>query len=117
MTKLALVRSGDANQDRPKLIEFLVEDYILPNMKSKNKDDAINELIDFFIKSHKGTAELKEEILKSVIERENLSSTAIGHGIAIPHGTIKEGPIIWGALGLSKEGIEFDAIDEKPVHF
>jgi len=116
MTKLALIKSGDANQDRPKLIEFLVEDYILSNMKSKNKDDAIIELIDFFIKSHKGSNELKEEISRSVIERENLSSTAIGHGIAIPHGTIKEGPIIWGALGLSKEGIEFDAIDKKPVH-
>ena len=116
MTKWALVRSGDANQDRPKLIEFLIEDYILANMKSRTKDEAIVELIDFFIKSHKGTDELREEILKSVIDRENLSSTAIGHGIAIPHGVIKEGPVIWGALGLSKEGIEFDAVDGKPVH-
>ena len=116
MTKWALVRSGDAGQDRPKLIEFLVEDYILPNIKSKTKQEVIKELVDFFIKSHKGTAELRDEILKSVTERENLSSTAIGHGIAIPHGTIKEGPIIWGALGLSRTGIEFDAIDKKPVH-
>ncbi len=114
--KLGLEKSGDAGQDRPKLIEFILEEYIKPNMKATTKEDAIKELIDFFIKSHSGSKELKEQILSSVMERESLASTGIGHGVAIPHGLVDEGPVIWGALGRSAEGIDFDSIDGKPVH-
>lgn len=115
-TKWALYKSGDAGQDRPKLIEFLLEDYILANMKAKTKEEAIRELISFFVKSHRATPGLEKEILASVFEREQLASTGIGNGVAIPHGVISEGPIIWGALGVSKQGIDFDSIDDEPVH-
>ncbi|MCP4131247.1 MAG: PTS transporter subunit EIIA [bacterium] len=116
ITKWALYRSGDAEQDRRKLIEFLQEDYITTNLKSKNKEDAINEMISFFIKSHNESKKLEQELKDSVFQREAEGSTGIGDGVAIPHGVTSEGPIIWGALGLSREGIDFDSIDEKPVH-
>ena len=115
-TKWALQKSGDAGQDRPKLIEFLLEEYINPNLKSESKEDAIKEMVSFFIKSHSGSKSYKEEILESVLKREEEASTGIGHGVAIPHGVVSEGPIIWGALGLSKNGIDFESIDDKPVH-
>ncbi|MFC1670139.1 PTS sugar transporter subunit IIA [Spirochaetota bacterium] len=115
-TKWALQKSGDAGQDRPKLIEFLLEEYINPNLKADNKEDAIREMISFFIKSHSGSKEYEEEILESVFKREEEASTGIGDGVAIPHGIVSEGPIIWGALGLSHEGIDFDSIDGKPAH-
>lgn len=110
------MKSGDAGQDRPKLIEFLLEDYIKPNLKAATKDEAIKEIIDFFIKSHSGSKEQNDQILSSVMSREAEGSTGIGHGVAIPHGVVDEGPIIWGALGLSRQGIDFDSIDGEPVH-
>ncbi len=116
LTKWALTKSGDAGQDRPKLIEFLLEEYINPNLKAETKEEAIEEIITFFIKSHKASKNLEEEIRASVFKREEEASTGIGNGVAIPHGVVSEGPIIWGAFGLSKKGIEFDAIDGKPVN-
>jgi len=116
LARTGLIKSGDAGQDRPKLIEFLLEDYIKPSLKAQTKDEAIREVIDFFIKSHGGNRELEKTILKSVLEREKEGSTGIGHGVAIPHGVVEEGPVIMGVLGLSKEGIDFNSIDGEPVH-
>ena len=65
-TKWALSRSGDLGQDKPKLIDFISEEYIKANIKAGNKEDALKEMISFFIDSHKGTSELKDEITKSV---------------------------------------------------
>ncbi len=116
VTKWALSKSGDVDHDRPKLIEFLVEEYVNANLKTADKEDVIHEMIDFFIRSHQATPELKDEITTSVFEREKESSTGIGHGIAIPHGIIDEGPKIWGVIGLSRKGIDFGAADGEPVH-
>lgn len=115
-TKWALSRSGDLDQDKPKLIEFIGEEYIKANIKADNKTDALNEMISFFIDSHKGTSTLMDEITKSVFEREDDMSTGIGQGIALPHGVIEKGKTVYGVIGLSKKGIEFNAIDKKPVH-
>ncbi len=115
VTKWALSKGGDAGQDRPKLIEFFMEEYINPNLKATTRDEAIEELVNFFIKTHNGTKKQKREILESVMKRENQASTGVGRGIAIPHGIVKRGPIIWGAIGLSRTGIDFDAIDGEPV--
>ncbi|MBN1968806.1 MAG: PTS sugar transporter subunit IIA [Candidatus Delongbacteria bacterium] len=116
LTRWSLEKGGDANNDRPKLIEFLLEEYINPSIKSKTKDDALKELVEFFSKTHKCNQNQKNEILKSVFERETDGSTGVGHGIAIPHAVIDKGPVIWGAIGLSTGGIEWDSFDEKPVH-
>lgn len=115
ITKWALSQSGDAGQDRPKLIEFFMEEYINPNLKATTRDEAIEELVDFFIKTHNGTKKQRREILESVLQRENEASTGVGRGIAIPHGLVKRGPVIWGAIGLSRTGIDFDSIDGEPV--
>ncbi len=116
ITKWALSKSGDAGHDRPKLIEFIQEDYIKVNLKSTTKEEVIHEMVDFFIKSHKGSKKFKKEILKSVFSREKQGSTGIGSGVAMPHGVVSKGPIIWGALGLSSKGIDFDSIDGKPTY-
>lgn len=115
-TKWSLFKSGDAGKDRLKLINFLEEEFIIPNLKSENKEDVLNELINFFIKSHPETAKFSEEITRTVLEREKDISTATGRGIAIPHGIIGQGPAINGVLGISKKGIHFGAPDGKPVH-
>ncbi len=115
-TKWSLAKSGDIGKDRLKLINFLEEEFIRADLKSDNKEDVLNELINFFIKSHPETTRFRDEITKTVFEREKDMSTATGRGIAIPHGIIGEGPIIRGVMGISKTGIPFGAPDGKPVH-
>ncbi len=56
-----------------------------------------------------------EELVKSVIEREKVMSTGIGEGLAVPHAIIEGGPMIRGVIGVSHRGIDFNAIDGKPV--
>jgi PTS system nitrogen regulatory IIA component len=55
------------------------------------------------------------DVFESLIARERLGSTGIGHGIAIPHGRLKNSDHVIGALVHLQEPIDFDAIDDKPV--
>jgi len=113
LSKIALIRSGDANNKNPKLIDFIQEEFINHNLKSTKRDEAIIELTNFLISSHKASPKLREEIISTIIRRENESPTTIGLGIAIPHGVIPNGPKIWGAIGISKKGINFNNDSEK----
>ena len=56
-----------------------------------------------------------EEIFESLISRERLGSTGLGHGVAIPHGRVKSSDETIGAFLQLQEGIDFDAIDNEPV--
>ncbi len=113
LSKFALKRSGDADNQNPKLIDFIQEEYINHNLKATDKESAIIELTSFLIESHKATNKQRDNIIKTVLLREKEASTAIGLGIAIPHGVISDGPQIWGAIGVSKKGIDFSNANDK----
>ncbi|PJI08124.1 MULTISPECIES: PTS sugar transporter subunit IIA [Clostridium] len=84
------------------------------DLKAKTKDEAIDELIEILYADGKVTD--KEELKKAVLKREEEFSTGIGMGIAIPHGkcnAVKEPTI---TFGLSKEGIDYKSMDDKPAH-
>ena len=57
-----------------------------------------------------------DEIIDVVLERENLGSTGVGHGVAIPHGKTDVLSEQVGVLGISKKGIEFNSLDGEPVY-
>jgi PTS system nitrogen regulatory IIA component len=57
----------------------------------------------------------KSEVFDSLLSRERLGSTGLGHGVAIPHGRLKESNKTIGALLKLKEGIDYDAMDKQPV--
>ncbi|OVE74205.1 hypothetical protein BVX94_01170 [bacterium B17] len=115
-TKLALSRSKEVNKDRPRLMEFLHEEFILVGLEAGDKWDAIKQLVVFLAKTHRTSHVDVEDLYKTVVEREKDISTAIGKGVAIPHGRIEHGPAIQGVLGISHEGIDFDSPDDEPVH-
>ena len=84
------------------------------DLKSRDKAGALNELVDVL-----GTAAEvvdKEAFRKAIFEREKLLSTGIGLGLAVPHAKMNGVKDIVMAVGRSKAGIAFDAIDGKPVH-
>ncbi|HOY66769.1 MAG TPA: PTS sugar transporter subunit IIA [Candidatus Ozemobacteraceae bacterium] len=96
------------------LTEFISPQLIKLELSSTQKVDAIKELIDLLDKA--GFLTDADAFLKSVLEREKVGSTGIGKGIAIPHSrtaTVREVVV---AVGRSKEGIEFEALDSRPVH-
>jgi len=97
-----------------KISDFLSKEFFIPELKSSDKDEAINELIDLF--SSDPRVEDIEDVRKNVFEREKIMSTGIGKGFAVPHGksdSIKE---IIAAFGRSTKGIDFDAMDGQPVN-
>jgi PTS system fructose-specific IIC component len=114
-TKAALVRCGEANRDRQRLVEFLAEEFIVVDLKVLDKWDAIRQLVAFLMRTHRVEHVSQEELYQKVVEREKGMSTAMGRGIAIPHGHIKKGPAIQGVMGICREGVDFDAPDGMPV--
>lgn len=114
-TKAALARSGEAGRDRERLVEFLAEEFILVDLKTSDKWDAIHQMVAFLMKTHRVEHMSQEELYETVIEREKSMSTGIGQGIAIPHGRIKKGPAIQGVLAICRDGVDFDSPDGEPV--
>ena len=114
-TKAALVRSGEANRDRQRLVEFLAEEFIMVNLKARDKWDAIHQLVSFLMRTHRVEHISEKELYQTVVNRENEMSTAMGAGIALPHGRIEKGPAIQGVMGIFHEGIDFGSPDGEPV--
>ena len=96
------------------IMDFLCKDAITLDLKAQNKKDAIIELIELLKESKK--IKKTDEIIDVVLERENLGSTGVGHGVAIPHGKTDVLSEQVGVLGISKKGIEFNSLDGEPVY-
>jgi len=92
---------------------FKVE-FINANLQARNKDEALAELVNTIIRG--GLKLDYSHIIDVLKQRENLGSTGIGDGVAIPHGKIAELDDIVVAFGRSIDGIPYDSMDGKPVY-
>lgn len=115
-TRFALTRANEVGLDRPRLVEFLDEEYIEPNLKAKDKWDAIHKLVDFYVKTHRLKGADRERIYQSIVDREQQYTTAVGDGAALPHGRVETKTEIDGVMGICHDGVDFDAPDGEPVH-
>jgi fructose-specific phosphotransferase system IIA component len=97
-----------------KITDFLDEGCIEIEIKSKDKEGAISELLGLLEKNHKISD--SKTILNAIMEREKLGSTGIGQSIAVPHAKTDQIETLVGALGISKNGTEFDSLDGEPVN-
>ncbi len=96
------------------LTQILQPECVKVPLAGTDKDSVIRELVDL-LDSNKLLAD-KDEVLQSVLSRENTRSTGIGSGIAIPHGKCKGVRELVMAMGVSPRGIDFQSIDGKPVY-
>ena len=97
-----------------KVVDFLRPDLVIADLGAAAKADVLAEMSRHLARFQKG---IDPEALRRVLEeRELLASTAIGDGIAIPHGKLESVDQLVGALGRSVSGLEFDSIDGKPTH-
>ena len=97
-----------------KISEVLDKRAIKIGMQATTKEEALKELVDIL-------AQIEDigdskSILKALLERENLGSTGIGQGIAIPHGKTDKVKRLVAVMGISKTGVDFDALDGEPVY-
>jgi PTS system nitrogen regulatory IIA component len=96
-----------------KICEILNKDSIVANLESTNKNGVIKELSQAIAKT---TNASPDDIATVLMERENLGSTGIGGGIAIPHGKLNAVKSVTVGFGLSREGVEYDSLDNRLVH-
>lgn len=97
-----------------KISELLAPEAILPNMTANTKEESLVELTEALLAS--GCDLDRDEVLRILQERENLGSTGIGDGVAIPHGKLKNLDQLVMSFGRSREGVDFDSMDGKPAH-
>lgn len=97
-----------------KLSDLLDKKCVIPDLKSTSKPELLRELADQVAISHPNLD--PEKVTEVLQERENLCSTAVDKGVAIPHAKVGGISGIITAFGRSINGIEFDSLDEKPTH-
>ena len=96
--------------------DILGSSNILPEMQAADRWQAIDELINMLVAGGKIQPQHREAIAAVVKKRENSMSTGIGYGIGIPHASTDLIPEVIAALGRSRKGINFDALDNQPVN-
>lgn len=97
-----------------KIVEYLSENRVKLDLKGKNKEEVIREMAQVFVKDGILSSDDIDEFITSIYEREKLSSTGMQDGLAIPHtrtALIKKMSL---ALGVSKDGVDFDSMDGEP---
>jgi len=96
--------------------DILSPEQIVPELKAANRWEAIDELIEVLVSSGRISAENREAVTSVVKKREQSMSTGIGFGIGIPHASTDLITEVVAAFGRSKAGVNFDALDNQPVH-
>lgn len=96
-----------------KILDMLHPGAIIPDLKAQDKKGILEELATAISGV---TRQTPKELLKVLMDREQLGSTGIGEGIGIPHGKIKGLTSMVIGFGLSKRGVDFDSIDGRPTH-
>lgn len=96
------------------LMEILSGKSVIVGLKGQTKREILEELVDALEVGDKITD--RDKVLEAVLYREEIMSTGIGHGIAIPHGKSEYAMSLGGVLGIKAEGINFDALDGKKTY-
>lgn len=96
------------------LSEILTPDLVQIPLEADTKSEVITRLIEILVRN----AKLKEPAAAqaAVLQREELMTTGVGKGVALPHGKYADTEDVLISCGISKKGVDFDAIDGQPVH-
>ncbi|SVC81025.1 uncharacterized protein METZ01_LOCUS333879 [marine metagenome] len=98
------------------LADFLTKEQVVTDLKASDRWEAIEELIGLLVDSGQIKPDHREAIVSIVKKRETSMSTGIGFGIGIPHASSDLIDNVTGAFGRSKDGVNFDALDNQPVN-
>lgn len=99
-----------------KLREFINIDAITVSLEAIHRDGVIKEMVESLVSAGSLPGAEAQEIVAALIRREKNGSTGFGKGVAVPHAKHAKVPNLIGAVGLSPVGIDFNALDHKPVY-
>jgi PTS system nitrogen regulatory IIA component len=97
-----------------KITDILAESAVVPDLEGTSKSVIIEELADVVVA---GNPEINRfRLIQALEDRERLNSTALGEGVAIPHGKLPGLKRVIAAFGRSRAGVDFSSLDGKPTH-
>lgn len=99
-----------------KLAEFVVEDAIITDLVVDSKEEAIRAMVASLCKAGQFTTDHEANIVAAIMKREELGSTGIGRGIAVPHTKHPSVDSLVATIALAKDGIEFQSLDGENVY-
>ena len=98
-----------------KFSDFVKVDAIRAELNSVTKEEVIGELVDGLVSCNCLAEDEREGILKAIMKREELGSTGIGRGVAVPHTKHPSVDRLVGTVGVSVEGVDFNSLDGEKV--
>lgn len=96
-----------------KIVDLIKREMVVPALQATDKRGILEELAAFMAANHPRIE--GDTLARVLIEREQLASTAIGEGVAIPHGKLGAVGEIVACLGRAAEGVDFDSMDGQPT--
>ncbi|MFT3882338.1 MAG: PTS sugar transporter subunit IIA [Gemmatales bacterium] len=99
-----------------RITDFVVKEAINPGVKATTKEAVVRELVSSLKTTGKVTEADEENIVKAIMRREQLGSTGIGRGVAIPHAKHESVGKLIGTIGIAPAGIPFESLDNDPVN-
>jgi len=97
-----------------KITDFLTVQTIIPALASREKNAALEEMANWLVSYHRHLN--KQTVLTVLLEREKISTTAIGEGVAIPHCKLPGVERVLGVFARSPQGVDFASLDGGPTH-
>lgn len=98
-----------------KLTDFVVKDAIVPQLQSASKEDVIREMVASLKNSGNIKAEEEEAVVDAILKREELGSTGIGNGVAVPHTKHPSAEELVATVAISRDGVDFASLDGEDV--
>ena len=97
-----------------KITDFLRPDLVVPELRGRDKLSVLEELTEHL--AGRVTGLTRDHLLKVLLDREALASTAIGEGVAIPHGKLSTIDRLSACIGRSPQGVDFKSMDGHPTY-
>ncbi len=98
------------------LCDIVAKDAIIAELSATTRDEVVTELVDALVESGHIPKKQRDPVIQSVLERERKGSTGFGKGVAIPHVKQKGLKEMVAGVGVSRNGIDFNALDGQPVY-
>ncbi|MDA7978318.1 MAG: PTS sugar transporter subunit IIA [Pirellulales bacterium] len=98
-----------------KFADFICREAVKANLAADDKEDVIREMVATLFEAKQIKEDESESIVKAILKREELGSTGIGRGIAVPHTKHPSVDRLIGAVAVSHTGVDFDSLDGEQV--
>jgi len=98
-----------------KFADFISDNAIRAELKAQTKEAVIEELVQALLDASEIDSDQRDDIIASIMRREELGSTGIGRGVAVPHTKHPSVQKLVGTVGVSDEGVDFDSLDGERV--